>query len=170
EAFQMSGHDSFIPPALIARARKASCPVSGPLIIGFDPAWTGGDRHAMAWREGRRVTKIECRTGLDTMQAAGWLKQVIDAHRPARVFIDVGGVGAGVYDRVREWGEPYSRIVTAVNFGAAPLEPPPLDERGQPSGGPLNRRAEIWVKSKGGLRETPEGRGSRRESPQANSR
>jgi hypothetical protein len=84
EAFQMSGHDSFIPPALIARARKASCPASGPLIIGFDPAWTGGDRHAMAWREGRRVTKIECRTGLDTMQAAGWLKQVIEAEIAAR--------------------------------------------------------------------------------------
>src|SRR5215510_8479616 len=156
EAFQMSGHDSFIPPALIARARKASCPSSGPLIIGFDPAWTGGDRHAMAWREGRRVTKIESRTGLDTMQAAGWLKQVIDADRPARVFIDVGGVGAGVYDRIREWGEPYSRIAVAVNFGAAPLEPPPLDERGQPCGGPLNRRAEIWMKSKEWL-EDPAG-------------
>jgi len=156
EAFQMSGHDSFIPPALMARARKATCPASGPLIVGFDPAWTGGDRHAMAWREGRRVTKIECRIGLHTMQAAGWLKQVIDADRPARVFIDVGGVGAGVYDRIREWGEPYSRIVTAVNFGAAPLEPPPLDERGQPSGGPLNRRAEIWMRSKEWL-EDPAG-------------
>src|SRR5215470_348393 len=84
EAFQMSGHDSFISPALVARARKVSCPASGPLIIGFDPAWTGGDRHAMAWREGRRVTKVECRTGLDTMQAAGWLKQVIEAEIAAR--------------------------------------------------------------------------------------
>jgi len=68
----------------------------------------------------------------------------------------VGGVGAGVYDRIREWGEPYSRIVAAVNFGGAPLEPPPLDERGQPSGGPLNRRAEIWMKSKEWL-EDPAG-------------
>jgi hypothetical protein len=123
-------------------------------VIGFDPAWTGGDRHAMAWREGRRVTKVECRTGLDTMQAAGWLKQVIDADSPARVFIDVGGVG--VYDRIKEWGEPYSRIAVAVNFGAAPLEPPPVDERGRPCGGPLNRRAEMWMKSKEWL-EDPAG-------------
>ncbi len=28
------------------------------------------------------------------MQAAGWLKQVIDADKPARAFVDVGGVGA----------------------------------------------------------------------------
>jgi len=48
EAFQMSGHDSYIPPVLVARARKAPCEASGPLVIGFDPAWMGGDRHAMA--------------------------------------------------------------------------------------------------------------------------
>ena len=29
--------------------------------------------------------------------------------------------------------------------------PPPLDELGRPSGGPLNRRAEMWMKSKGWL-------------------
>jgi hypothetical protein len=28
---------------------------------------------------------------------------------------------------------------------------PPLDELGRPSGGPLNRRAEIWMKSKAWL-------------------
>src|SRR5262245_18704706 len=77
EAFQMSGHDSYIPPSLIVRARKARCEASGPLVIGFDPAWMGGDRHAMAWRRGRCVTKVESRVNLDTMQSAGWLKQVI---------------------------------------------------------------------------------------------
>ena len=61
----------------------------------------GGDRHAMAWRRGRCLTKVESRVNLDTMQSAGWLKQVIDAEKPARVFVDIGGVGAGVYDRMR---------------------------------------------------------------------
>ena len=55
----MTGHDSFIPPALIARARTASCEPSGPLVIGYDPAWLGGDRHAMALRRGRRLIKVE---------------------------------------------------------------------------------------------------------------
>src|SRR5207244_12979287 len=114
EAFQMSGHTSFIPPALFARARKANVEPSGPLVIGFDPAWMGEDRHAMAFRRGRRVLKVESRSKLDTMQAAGWLKLVIDAEKPARLFIDVGGVGAGVYDRLKEWGEPYSSIVGPV--------------------------------------------------------
>jgi hypothetical protein len=156
EAFQMSGHDSYIPPHLIAKARKAKCEASGPLVIGFDPAWMGNDRHSMAWRRGRQVEKIESRTKLDTVQSAGWAKQVIDKDKPAKLFIDVGGVGAGVYDQLMHMGEPYSTIVEAVNFGSSPFEPPPLDEHGKPSGGPLNRRAEMWMKSKEWL-EDPAG-------------
>jgi hypothetical protein len=146
EAFEMSGHDSFIPPALVAAARKAKCAASGPLVIGFDPAWKGDDRHAMAWRQGRRVIKVETRAKLDTMQAAGWVKQVIDTERPRRVFIDVGGVGAGVFDRLVEMG--FGEVVRGVNFGSAPFEPPPLDPHGRACGGPANRRAEMWMKSK----------------------
>jgi hypothetical protein len=153
EAFQMSGHDSYIPAALVAKARKASCEASGALVIGFDPAWTGGDRHSMAWRQGRKVIKVESKVNIDTMEAAGWAKRVIDTDKPKKMFVDVGGVGAGVYDRLKEWGEPYASIVVAVNFGSSPMEPPPLDEHGKPSGGPLNRRAEMWMKSKEWLDE-----------------
>jgi hypothetical protein len=95
-----------------------------PLVIGFDPAWTGGDRHAVALRRGRKLIRVESKTGLDA--AAGWCKQVIDAHKQRRMFIDVGGVGAGVYDRLKEMG--YGEIVRAVNFGSAPFEPQPLDD------------------------------------------
>ena len=154
EAFQESGHDSFIPPALIARARKAKCEPSGPLVIGFDPAWVGEDRHAMAWRRGRKLEKVETRVRLDTMQAAGWVKQVIERDKPKRLFLDVGGVGAGIYDRLNEMG--FGAIVRAVNFGSGPLEPPPRDEHGDPAGGPLNRRAEMWMKSREWL-EDPAG-------------
>jgi hypothetical protein len=148
EAFRMSGHDSFIPPALIARARAARCEPSGPLVIGYDPAWLGGDRHAMAWRRGRRLLKVESRSRLDTVAAAGWARWVIDQDKPAKFFIDVGGVGAGVYDQLKHLGEPYATIVEAVNFGSSPLDPAPLDEQGRPYGGPLNRRAELWLKSR----------------------
>lgn len=151
EAFQMSGHDSFIPPDLVLKARKSSSVASGPLVIGFDPAWKGNDRGSMAWRQGRKVTKIESREKLDTMQGAGWAKQVIDRDKPARMFIDVGGIGAGVYDRLVEMG--YGKVVRAINFGSAPLEPQPLDEDGRPKGGYVNRRGEMWGKSKDWLQE-----------------
>jgi hypothetical protein len=69
----------------------------------------------------------------------------------ARMFVDVGGVGAGVYDRLCEMG--YGEKVRAVNFGSSPLEPQPKDPQGKPLAGPLNRRAEMWMKSKEWLEE-----------------
>jgi hypothetical protein len=151
EAFQMSGHDSYIPASLMLKARKATVAASGPLVIGYDPNWKGKDRASMAFRKGRKVLKVESRQGLDTMGQVGWIKQVIDAEKPARVFVDVGGVGAGVYDRLNEMG--YGDIVVAINFGSSPLEPQPLDENKKPKGGYLNRRAEMWGKSKDWLEE-----------------
>lgn len=147
EAFQMSGHDSFIKPELVARARKGDAQPSGPLVIGLDPARFGDDGSAMAFRRGRAVIKIDRRYKLDTMQLAGWAKQVMDTEKPARLFIDVGGLGAGVYDRLNEMG--YGEIVKPINFGSAPLEPPALDDNGHEiGGGPLNRRAEMWMASR----------------------
>src|SRR5262249_13365345 len=71
---------------------------TGPLVIGFDPAWTGGDRHSMAFRRGRRVLEVRSRTGLSVTESAGWLGHVIRTERPVRAFVDVGGGGAGRYD------------------------------------------------------------------------
>jgi len=146
EAFQMSGHDSYIKPELVAKARKTTCDPSGPLVIGLDPARFGDDGSAMARRQGRKVTKVERKDKLDTMEVVGWAKRVIDTEKPARMFIDVGGLGAGIYDRLKEMG--YGKVVRAVNFASSPLEPPKLDDQGQEIPGPLNRRAEMWMLSK----------------------
>lgn len=147
EAFQMSGHDSFIKPEAVAMARKAECEPTGPLVIGFDPARFGDDGSAMARRRGRKVLKVERRQKLDTMQSVGWCKQVLDGEKPTRLFIDVGGLGVGIYDRLIELG--YGEIVKPVNFGSAPMEPPALGEDGKEvGGGPANRRAEMWQASK----------------------
>lgn len=151
EAFQMTGHDSYIPAELVLAARKNEREAIGPLVVGYDPAWKGSDRHSMAFRRGRKVIKIDSRNKLDTMEGAGWAKQVIDTEKPTRMFIDVGGVGAGVYDRLIEMG--YSEVVTAINFGSSPLEPQPLDDQGKPKGGYANRRAEMWGKSKEWLQD-----------------
>ena len=59
EAFQTSGHDSFISAASVLKARKANLEPSGPLVIGYDPNWKGKDRASMAWRRGRKVLKLE---------------------------------------------------------------------------------------------------------------
>lgn len=144
EAFQMSGHDSYIKPPLVVKARKTDKEAVGPLVIGLDPARFGNDGSAMIRRRGPKAYDLEIRHKWDTMQVAGWAKMVLDKEKPARMFIDVGGIGAGVYDRLKEMG--YHDTVRAVNFGEAPQEP-------FESGGPKNRRAEMWMRSKDWLED-----------------
>jgi hypothetical protein len=141
EAFVAANFDSFIPADLVLRARKETIEPYGDTIIGVDPAGMGADATAIAWRQGHCITRIEKRRGLDTMEVTGWVAKVIREDKPVKVNIDVSGMGIGIYDRLREQGHD---CVHAVNFGGRPVEPPPLDEAGNPGGGPANRRAELW--------------------------
>jgi hypothetical protein len=148
DAFQTTGHDSFIKPEAVLRARKADLSGYGPLVLGADPARFGDDRFSVAWRQGRKLRKIESRAKLDVVAGANWLKQIIDADKPRKVFVDVGGVGGGTVDVLHSWGAPYDTIVVAVNFGSEPREPAPKGADGRPMAGPRNRRAEMWSRSK----------------------
>ena len=143
EAFQLTGHDSYIPPALVLKARKTPCDAFGPLVLGIDPARFGDDRFSIAWRKGRQVVKIESKSKIDLVTSANWVRQIIDEDKPERAFIDVGGLGAGTVDILLSWGAPYTNIVKAVNFGSSPQ-----DVKAKEKGGPVNRRAEMWMRSK----------------------
>ena len=148
EAFEFSGHDSFIRPDEVMRARKAACEGIGPLVVGADPARFGDDRFSVAWRRGRKLFKVESRQKVGTVEGANWLKQVIDVDKPARVFIDLGGVGAGTFDILQSWGAPYDETVVGINFGGEPQEPVRLLKGGSKEPGPRNRRAEMWDRSR----------------------
>jgi hypothetical protein len=152
EAFLASQFDSFITADLVMNARKETdVEAVGPLLIGVDPAGMGDDSTAIAWRRGHVIEKIERRRHLTTMEIAGWIASIIRNEKPAKVSLDTGGLGVGIYDRLVEEG--HGNVVTAVNFGSKPIEPPPLDDTGKPAGGPLNRRAEMWQNMKNALQE-----------------
>lgn len=153
EAFQLTGHDSYIPGALVLKARKAECQGIGPLILGIDPSWGGEDRFSIAWRKGRVVPKIENKTKILPVEAANWIRQIIDDDAPDRCFIDVGGAGIGTLDILNSWGEPYKSIMRGINFGSAPQDRPKpvvggITNHDKQKGGPANRRAEMWMRSK----------------------
>jgi hypothetical protein len=153
ESFQATGHISFIPSQLVVNARKRTCEAMGSLIIGADPARFGDDAFALAWRRGRKVLKVERRYRLNTIEGANWIKAVIDRDKPARVFIDVGNMGAGVIDILRDFGEPYSDVVSSINFGGSPQDLPKTNEHGELIPGPKNRRAEMWSRSRDWLED-----------------
>jgi len=159
EAFQMSGHDGFIKPADVVRARKAGLEGIGPLIVGADPARFGNDRFSLAFRQGRKVRKVESKGKLDTVAGANWIKQVVDTDKPARVFIDVGGTGAGVYDLLNAWGYGFDGIGSGkavcvpIDFAGSPQQMDIVLPSGEVRPGPYNRRAEMWTRSRDWLNE-----------------
>lgn len=153
EAFQTTGHDSFISSETVLNARKAKVEGIGPLIIGADPARFGDDTFALAWRRGRCVSKVERRSKLDAVDGANWIRVIIDEENPVKVFVDAGGNGGPVVDILHSWGHPYSRIVEAVDFGGSPQDPPKVGSDGKPLPGPKNRRAEMWSRSRDWLDE-----------------
>jgi hypothetical protein len=137
EAFQTAGN-SFIPSEKVAKARKNSVTGQGPLIIGVDPA-RGGDKTGVIDRRGRRLGQNICERwdDKDLMVLAGKCVSVIKRLRPAAMNIDVGGLGAGLYDRLVELG--WGHVVNAVNFGSSPLGIGPTGDELY-----TNRRAEMW--------------------------
>jgi hypothetical protein len=133
EAFVNVGHRPFISIEAVLKARKAkSVEAFGARILGVDPARYGGARSAMVWRQGRVAYKMQAHQGLNTMQLASLVGQEIEGGRVDKVFVDAGGLGAGVVDRLHELG--YQDIVVEVNFGEKATEPEKY----------LNKRAECW--------------------------
>jgi hypothetical protein len=161
EAFQMTGHDGFIKPGPVVAARKAVKEGIGPLVLGIDPSRFGNDRFSIAWRKGRKVEKVESKSKLDNVAGANWVKTIIDRDKPRRVFIDVGGQGAGVYDILNSWGYGFDAskpddkkgVVVPIDFGGSPQEPDIMLPSGEVRPGPYNRRAEIWMRSRDWLDE-----------------
>jgi hypothetical protein len=141
EAFQTSGEASFIAPEVVLRARKAQVAGYGPMILGVDPARGGGDKTALVDRQGRRLGGHVCKRidNADLMATAGEIVRLVpdlQAKGLRRIVIDTTGLGAGLYDRLRE---QLGELVEGVNFGAGAHQPTKF----------RNRRAEIWD----GLRE-----------------
>lgn len=105
-----------------------------PLIVGVDVARFGDDKTAVCFRRGRQVSAINVYQKLDVVQVANLVGGLIAEKHPARVCIDVGGLGAGVYDILTANG--FAECVIAVNFG----------ERADNPERYVNRRAEMWAR------------------------
>lgn len=136
EAFQTSGDLSFILAAAVIKARKSQVERFGPIILGVDPARGGGDKTAIVDRQTRRIGGHVCKVldNRDTMATVGEVMEQIRRLHPIglrAVVVDTTGLGAGVYDRLREQVGP---LVHGINFGERAMDPKRY----------ANRRAEMW--------------------------
>lgn len=135
--------ESFIPFEL-AREASTRAEVGGwgyRVRLGVDVGRFGNDPSVIYPRCGPdgRSRKIEIYQGLDTMQLAAKVATAFHVHHAEIIFVDEGGVGGGVVDRLRMLRLP----VVPVDFGSG-AEGTNLDDGAKYA----NKRAEIW----GGMR------------------
>ena len=139
--FPSAGSMQFIPRDLVDEARRRTLypDPSLPLVMGVDVARFGDDRSVISFRRGsdaRSIPAIVLR-GADTMTLAGRVVHEAQKHKPEAVFVDGGGVGGGVVDRLRQLGVS----LTEIQFGGAPGE---MSVAGGERHAYANKRAEMW--------------------------
>ena len=110
--FCSEDEDAIIPLAWIEAAQerwrewdRAGRPdQDGQHTIGVDVARSGLDRSVAAIRHGDVLTHLVTWSKEDTMETVGRVKGMLDGDPLATAIVDVIGIGAGVYDRLREMG------------------------------------------------------------------
>lgn len=152
-AFKTSTMNPLISPEDVTLAVNSQyLDFSQPLIIGVDPAGDGvgkSDRTAFAFRCGRCCFQVEYHGKLNTMQIAGklagyWKDGVQVAGRtlyPDAMFVDKGGLGVGIVDRLDELNIPVVGVMFAEQASAPEIY--------------LNKRAEMWWTMKEWLENYP---------------
>ncbi len=147
--FPRAGTIQFIGSELAREAsrREVSVHVFDPLCIGVDVARFGDDESVIYFRkgrDGRSIPPIRLR-GVDTMTLASRVAQEFLEHRADAIFVDGGGVGGGVIDRLRQLRVPCIEVQFGAksdnNFGVSETDI-----------GYANKRAEIWGATKEWLR------------------
>lgn len=142
EAFQASDTNSYIDSNVVMLARKCKTLALGHVVVGVDPA-RGEDRTSIAIRQGRVCHEIISRQTKDLMIVVSMVIEVINKWNPAKVFIDVIGIGSGVVDRLREMGYDFVEGINAAMTNG-------IDKEKY-----FNKRAEMWGKMNEWLLDEP---------------
>ena len=122
-----------------AKARICKPDQTDALVLGVDVARFGDDESTIYFRRGRDAKTIPpiVLHQVDTMQLAGHVLQCINKFGAIAAFVDEGGIGSGVVDRLRQLNAP----VYGVQFGSKPLGAVHLAAGEKVA----NRRAEMWA-------------------------
>lgn len=127
--FPRASSTQFIPTDLVTEARRRDAVSTrfDPLVMGVDVARFGDDQSVIRIRQGRdaRSWPAEKFRNMDTMDLASRVANKVrefaaQGIRVAAIFVDGGGVGGGVVDRLRQLGVDN---VFEVNFGGKAADP-----------------------------------------------
>ena len=111
------------------RVYQAADVKHSPIVLGVDIARFGDDRSVIFKRQGKQAFKPIIYRGVDNMDLAARVANLIEEHNPDAVFCD-SGAGGGVIDRLRQ----LSYDVIEIPFGGKATRPEKY----------INRRTEMW--------------------------
>lgn len=139
--FPRAGSMQFISSELVELAvdREAESYLTDACVMGVDVARFGDDMTVIVVRRGRDACStpwIKLR-GADTMTVAAKVVEMAQEYKPDAIFVDGGGVGGGVIDRLNMLRQP----VLEVQFGGT------ADKSNKSGEGDIvyaNKRAEMW--------------------------
>ncbi len=141
--FPRSGNMQFISLDVVDAAVRREIEASkyDPVVMGVDVARFGSDASVIYIRRGRDakgIKSIKLR-GADTMTVAARVADEARKYQCDQIFVDGGGVGGGVIDRLRQL---HFHNVVEVQFGGKPVR----NQIGQDASMAVcyNRRSEIW--------------------------
>lgn len=140
--FPRAGSTQFIGSDLLDGAmseeREPRASIHDPLVLGVDVARFGDDESTIVIRKGRDArTHPPIKLRVDTMALASKVAETANFYRADAVFVDGGGVGGGVVDRLRQLKVPH---VFDIQFGGSADRSMPGMEKARYA----NKAAEMW--------------------------
>ncbi len=121
----------------LAMTRRHQSQLHEERVIGVDVARFGDDYSVIYFRHGRDGNPLPYirLNGIDTMSLAAKVAEWTRRWRADAVFVDDGGVGGGVVDRLHQLG--FSEV-KGVNFGGK-------SDAGRTGERAANKRTEMWL-------------------------
>lgn len=141
--FPKNATDTLISIDAVERAIDADRELYGEdEYIGLDVARFGDDDSAFVYRKGNYAKVLETYNGNNLMETAGKAVQWLKEYPNANIYIDIIGVGGGVFDRLREQQKIAARVF-GVNSAARPRS---VEDY-------INIRIESWANVRAWLRD-----------------
>lgn len=110
--------------------------------LGVDPARFGTNFSAWVYRKGNFAKIVKKMQSSDLMTVAGETARMLKENKNLKAYIDIVGLGAGVYDRLKEQNDISSRV-----FGVNSAQPAKDKEKHK------NVRIESWEAVKDWLKD-----------------
>ena len=130
-----AGTGAFMPMQWVidAMAKDIEDDEEHPVVFGVDVGG-GGDKSVICIRQGGTVSKFLRNNSKNTMDVVDWVAENMTTYDAAVAFVDIVGLGRGVYDRLRQMGYMVR----------------PADARGKPENESYyNNRSQWYMKMRG---------------------